>query len=225
MQTIYDLASTNLKKSETFDFTSNSIYGNQDASWISFYDFFMEETDVDGLDKLKPLRELCHLSGWCITQNDIVFVSEKPKELHMEDGRLHNPEGPAILYDDGFSVYALNGVSLRGVEHLMDRNADPKAIINVDNVQQRAELINWYGIEKLFEHLKPKLIDTWNDYELYKLNVYEDIDRVYLKMKNPSEDLIHIEPVPQECRTCKDALKWREKLPDDEEYVEPVVRT
>ena len=66
-------------------------------------------------------------------------------------------------------------------------NPDPKKILNIKNVEQRGELIKWYGIEKLFWELKPTKLDEGQHnglpYELYSVPVYEDMPRIYLKMK------------------------------------------
>lgn len=74
----------------------DAIYGQQDASWLSFYDYF---------------REVCKL----------------------QDGKIHCTNGPAILYKDGFSVYAINGKILSG-ENLKKVQHQEGFNIEMDNI-------------------------------------------------------------------------------------------
>lgn len=215
--------------SETLDLheeVRNFIYGQHDAALLAFYDFFRNECNlVKETDPIQPLTRLAYHTNWCLPYETVCFVSERPVAIHMKKDRLHSAEGPALEYGDGFAVWALNGVRMNGVEHLMLPNADPKAILNVKNAEQRAELIKLYGIEKLFWELNPKLLDKEDGYELYTVPVYEAIPRVYLKMQNPSVDEIHIEPVDPKCYTVKEALAWRNTGKVDVPYVKPIVLT
>lgn len=49
-------------------------------------------------------------SGWW-PYRDTVVLTERPTELHRDEwGRLHNPDGPAVRYLDGFAVHAWHGI-------------------------------------------------------------------------------------------------------------------
>ncbi len=85
-------------------------YGSHDAGWLSFFDFFKSECHIKGLEKLDGLFELSQNCGWWWPFNGLAILTERPIEIHMKDKKLHREGGPAILYKDGFSVYALNGV-------------------------------------------------------------------------------------------------------------------
>ena len=51
--------------------------------------------------------------GWWWPFEGAVILTERPTQLHMDsEGKLHNPSGPAVLYPDGFSVYAWHGVRI-----------------------------------------------------------------------------------------------------------------
>lgn len=52
----------------------------------------------------------------------VCFVSEGPVELHCDaSGVLHNDDGPAVTYEDGYCVYVHNGVRLKGMQWLIER--------------------------------------------------------------------------------------------------------
>ena len=91
---------------------NDCIYGQHDAHWLAFYEFFRV---VCGLDEetepLVGLMELAKSAGWAVPYEDVCFISERPCEIHMdEEGRLHNDKDAAIKYPDGWGVYAWHGV-------------------------------------------------------------------------------------------------------------------
>jgi hypothetical protein len=60
-------------------------------------------------------------AGWWWPHRRFVVVCERPTELHLEWAgpggvpRLHNPDGPAIRWRDGWAVHALHGTQGSGV--------------------------------------------------------------------------------------------------------------
>lgn len=91
------------------------IYGCHDAPWLGFYEFFKNECgmeeEISVLDGLFGMAKHC---GWWAPMEDFCVLTKKPVEVHMdrERGRLHNPDGPAVRYADGFSVWHIDGVRL-----------------------------------------------------------------------------------------------------------------
>lgn len=87
---------------------------------------------------------------------------------------------------------------------------DPKLIVIERNAECRRELVGKIGIERVCSELDTKILDRWNGYELLEIKIEGiRIRPVYLKMRNPSIGTWHIEGVPPEIRTCKEALSWR----------------
>jgi len=49
----------------------------------------------------------CH---WFVPCSEHCYCSERPVSIHVNsENRLHNENGPAIRYGDGFEIYAING--------------------------------------------------------------------------------------------------------------------
>ncbi len=95
---------------EVADQASKASYGSFTAYWVSYYAFAKEQLPVkmDGLAEItKRLAENC---GVFWTFEDYVVMTERPVAIHMKDQKLHNPEGLALEYKDGFGVFALDGV-------------------------------------------------------------------------------------------------------------------
>ena len=88
----------------------NLEWGNIDSYWISFYVFINDILSV----KTTPLAQVAHdIVKHCHVFSmfdEGVVLSERPVSLGFDsDNKLHREDGPAILYKDGFSVYALHG--------------------------------------------------------------------------------------------------------------------
>ena len=154
--------------------------------------------------------DLAENCGWWWPFNGLVILSEKPIKISMNNKRLHCDGDAAILYKDGFSVYALNGVRVsKEIACTPSDELSASLIITETNTQIRAEIVKKIGINRIIKDLGSRTIDSWNDYELIELDLKDGRFRPFLKMKNPSVDLIHIEGVPPEIKTVKRALAWR----------------
>ncbi len=190
----------------------SACYGQHDASFLQYYAFFNNETEVD-CSPIMPLRELSKRVGWFIPLSDVCVISYRPTVLRMRQGKLHCVDGPAIEYMDGLKVFALYGV----VFSEEDANkfylkgpgsASVEDILSVKNVEQRAALIQLNGIKEFIASLNPKVLDKEADDELLEVMVGQQ-RRVYYHMQNPSVDERHLEPVPPEIKTIKEAIMWR----------------
>ncbi|MBV7534079.1 DUF6745 domain-containing protein [Chitinophaga sp. sic0106] len=91
-------------------YAGGSIY---DYGWVSFYDFFTQVGVIDhaGFNQFKSvllsgIYDMIQLEGFCI-------VSSLPsKIIRNAEGRLHNPNGPAIEFADGYAQHYVNGRAL-----------------------------------------------------------------------------------------------------------------
>ena len=176
--------------------------------------------------------EVAKSCGWCSLFTDTVFMQERPCEIHFDsNNNIHNPLGPAILYQDGFAVYSLNGVRVhdwvvKTPQETTDKDIGKK-ILGLTNAQERTEAVKKFGISKIASLLESEQIDQFGDYELLAFTVNDNKIGPYLKMVNPSTGEIHVEGVgdvnnPWAIKTCEEALAWRMGL---SEYVTPVVLT
>lgn len=94
---------------EIRDQASQASYGSFEAYWVSLYDFISNELPI----KPNPLYDITARitmhSGIYWTFEDLVIISERPVEIHIQDNRLHNVNGLAIKYKDGSGLYAYKG--------------------------------------------------------------------------------------------------------------------
>jgi len=189
-------------------------YGNLEAGWLSFYSFFLAETDVRGPERLISMMEIAKSNiGMFWPMERTVIVTPVPSQLHMRNGVLHNSNGPSIEYPDGFRLFHLNGVSFP--EEMSSFITTPSNELNVTqvlgikNVEQRAEVIKRVGLIKFLDKLNPRSIDKKDGYELLGVTIGNYPERIYLRMQNPSIDEVHIEAVHPDCKSVDQARRWR----------------
>ena len=188
--------------------------GNFGASYFSFYDYMNKVLKI----KFKPIwnyyKDTSKLSLIYPFDNFCV-LSQKPAEINMVNNRLHKDGSPAIKYADGFSVWCLNGV--RVSQEIVETSAEKlnaKLVLKEENAEVRREIVRKIGIEKVCRDLGAKVIDKKDDYELLLLNLDDERNRPYLKMKNPSIGVYHIEGVAPDIKTVQGALNWRNQTDD-----------
>ena len=186
-------------------------HGQHDANWLSFYDYFIEVCNVE-IPQIAGLISAAKEVGWFNPCRDVCFVSARPSVLHRdEEGRLHCTDGPALSYPDGWSIYSLNGV--RVPEWLVEtpaRDLDAREFAKLTNVEIRREFVRKVGIERIAEDCGSETLDTVDDYALLMVDLGGETGKwPYLKMRNPSIGVWHLEAVPRECRTVQQALEAR----------------
>lgn len=196
---------------------NQSIYGQHDAGWLSFYAFFRE---VCGLrketEKLTGLLALAQSAGWAIPHENVCFVAERHNLVRRDsEGRLHAEFGPALTYPDGWGFHMLHGIRVEAwMAETHPDDLDPRKIIQIENVDQRREVIRRLGSERLVAKLEAKTLDAetrevGGKYELLAIEMNHGAPWHFLKMRNASIDAVHIEAVPRECLTVREAINWR----------------
>ena len=192
----------------------DSGYGQHDANWLAFYEFFSE---VCGLTKeterLQGLWLQARSAEWYLPHQHICWISERHHRLcRNTQGHLHSVDGPAVAYPDGWEIYALNGV--RVPEALVVTSADDLSVqdwctTNQANAEIRREAVRKIGIERVCKALDATTIDRRGDYELIVFDIGDGRKRPHLKMLNPSIGVYHIEGVAPHIKTVQQAINWR----------------
>jgi len=131
--------------------------------------------------------------------------------------QLHCEDGPALVAtiqvkgeEEVREWYFLNGVEVtKGIVLTPAEELDPYILIKTANAEVRREIVRKIGIERVCKALDAKVIDRKGDYELLLLDLGDGRRRPYLKMRNPSLGVYHIEGVHPDCSTVVEALRWR----------------
>jgi len=204
-----------LKKLDSSEYVHPYIDGHLFSYYFAFYDYMINvagvKLDKDTLAKYNVFHNTIKL-GNVYPFDDICIVAQKPTTINMVDGKLHCEDGPSIEYaDKKGSVYSLNGVRVpKWLVMTKWNELDPHKFAEIDNVEVRREFVRKVGIERIVMKCGGNVIDKQGDYELIEIDLLGTTGVwPYLKMKNPSIGVRHMECVDRSCRTVDDALTWR----------------
>lgn len=199
-----------LQKGETIDWLGNGY----DLGWTAFYDFMQQigvEFDAEcGFDKWRDFIKKSGVFATVLCEN-VAFVCIRPCAVHRNgNDDLHNENGLAIEWQDGYGEYYLNGVSVEEwIVKTPGEKIDPVVMLKEVNAEVRREIVRKVGIERVVQKLGAEVLDKEDGYELLLLDLKDGRKREYLKMKNPSIGVFHIEGVKPGTTTVKQALAWR----------------
>ena len=203
------------------EFTWPFLEGQFQAGYGSWMDFMDKTLGVVNCPASVIYREFSKSAGPTYTMDEFCVVSARPKEIHLKSGSLHKDGGPAVLYADGFCVYALNGVVVpKHIAESKPMDFQPEWFTKESNVEIRREVVRKFGVEQVCSALKGKIIHSEtvittmdnkkHPYELWEFDLGENIGTCpCLKMTNPSLGLFHMEWVPPGTSTVQEALEFR----------------
>jgi hypothetical protein len=196
-----------------WDSVGASGYGQHDANWLAFYDYFKEVCGLVEQTKNITGHWMIALSAnWYLPHKNICWISERHNKLFInERGRLHCENGMALTYPDGWGIYALNGIQMKP-EYVLTPASElsPQTVLKEQSVDIRRELLRKIGVLKMKS--QGKIIETIGEYELIDMSpVFTGINYApHLLMRNPSlPDTFHLEGVAPQCHTIEQAINWR----------------
>jgi hypothetical protein len=136
-----------------WDSVRDSGYGQHDASWLAFYEYFK---DVCGLksetEKLEGLWLQAKNAGWYLPHEKICWISERHHILERDErGRLHCLTGPAVAYPDGWEIYAVHGVRVPEYVVTTPESITVEIIEKESNAEVRRIMIERYGLERYMQ--------------------------------------------------------------------------
>lgn len=195
------------------------IFGNCDAHWLAYYQYFRDEVGIEDCHQLDGLIELANHCGWLSVYEDVVVFQDRPEYIKFDDqDRLHSEVGPAIRYRDGFSVYSWHGVTIPG-EWIENKNyaLTPKIALTWENIEQRRAACEILGWSRILRELNATVIDSDADPQIGVLVEVDipDIGREkFLKVLCGTGREFAI-PVPPDMQTALQANAWSYDVPED----------
>jgi hypothetical protein len=153
----------------------------------------------------------------------LVLVCESPIAASLNDrDQLHNPDGAALEFRDGFKIYAINGVILPPDAILAPHKLQLAEIERQENVEVRRILIQQYGMERYLQDSGAEQIDVDEYGVLYRKSLPTDEPIVVVKVINatPEPDgtyKYYFLRVPPHMTTARAAVAWTFNM-NSEEY-------
>ena len=200
------------------EYISTYLWGSLDSYWIAHYLFphnFLRPMHTD--------EQVALLTGWAtIAKNafwwypfeGICFVCDRPDEYHFdEQWRLHNPDGAAVRFSDGYSLFAVHGVMLPAWIIEQPKNITVDKICDEQNAEIRRVMIDKYGQARYLTDSGAELVHSDGYGDLYRAVVPEDEPLVMVKVVNstPERDGSYKDyfiRVPPDTRTAEQAVAW-----------------
>ena len=183
-----------------------------DASWIAPTSIGANEANKDETYNIfLPIFEAFESGLWLYWFYDDCFVWVPIPKVKTVNRRLHCENGPAFELPEE-KLYFLNGVLVpEEIVTTPAQKLDPHMLLKETNAEVRREIVRKIGIESVCYKLGAKVSDKSADgvYELLMLDLGDGRERPYLKMRNPSIGVYHLEGVPTGIVTVEQALNWR----------------
>ena len=196
-----------------------SLWGQHDAGWLGWADFFARAVGLSGLHVARGLQEVARSSGWWWAFRNAVVLTDRPAELSRDaEGRLHSTDGPALLYRDGWGIWAIHGVRVPQEVVESPESLDPAAILAEPDVEVRRVMIERHGVDRLMAELEPVVVDADVDRigaprRLLRIDLAEDEPLCMVEVQNstPEPDGTwrnYLLRVPPGVETCEAAVAW-----------------
>lgn len=211
-------------KSKIRDYLTSAFYGQDENYWVAYY-LFAHEIGVpyneEDLRLLNLWADICTSTGWWWPFEGVCFMSERHDQVHMEPtpnnpaiNRLHNFNGPALSFRDGYSLYRVHGVEVPRDVVEAPETLTATRVINEPNVEVRRVMLEVMG-PRFWEQANAKVIDEDIDggnqpRRLLAMDLPGDPDGIMLAVhvKCPSTGHETFLRVPPNTKTCREAVAW-----------------
>ena len=195
------------------------------SAWFDFSRYIGVNLDPQKYDLFTSFAREC---GWVLPYQGICFMSDRPRTVRWNaEGRLHNPDGPAVEFADGYGLWAYDGVRLPEQYQKPVSEWESGWLLEEQNAELRRVLIQGLGYERLMRELEALRLDVWsgvslspdaagtyreveNRYELYRITKNVDVEPIHLlKMTCPSTGHTHVGRVPPDIISAFEGARWR----------------
>ncbi|MHC4644100.1 MAG: DUF6745 domain-containing protein [Planctomycetota bacterium] len=185
-----ELAGSSEFESQVHSAVQSALYGQHDAHWLGYYEYFEKVCELDAPKLLRGLQTVAKNAGWWWPFVEVIVMSDRGVEIHQDDqGRLHNEDGPAYRYADGFSLYHVHGIKVPRDIIENPESITPERIENERNVEIRRIMILKMGMERYFEDAQFEEVSRDDRGTLYRREISgEPLQVVRVTNSTPEPD-------------------------------------
>lgn len=197
---------TGLTKSEVI---GNQVFGSHDAGWLSYYDCIWNVLGVKDCAALEGLIGIAKNCGWWSPYEECVIFQHRHSELHLDkEGRIHNENGPAMLYRDGYCVWGIHGNRVTAQIVMRPETLTVEQIHKEPNQDVRSIMVDRFGWIRYIKESGAELIDN-------RFNVIENTKEALYKSRLGSRLVVTCTTgrvfslgVPDNITNCEQAQRW-----------------
>jgi len=161
------------------------------------------------LAALLDLAQSC--AGWVLYEN-VAILLDRPCEINLDSRRrLHNANGMAVKYRDGWGVYCWRGVTVSRevIEHPENITVQEIELEPVWEIQRVK--IERYGFDRYVRDAKVQEIQRDDSGILYRQELASGAARLFVKVLNASAEADgtrkeYVLPVPSKVQTAHEAV-------------------
>lgn len=143
------------------------------------------------------------------TTVSMVCVGETEDDWRLPIYDLHADGEPSVIIE-GNKLYHWHNTAVPE-QYGSTKSTDWKSewLLTEDNAELRRILIEGIGYERIIKDLQAEKLDSWREYELYRIKQEIDMEPIVLnKMICPSTGHIHVLRVPPEMTSARSAAEW-----------------
>lgn len=202
------------KKYNGFQDTHSFGMGSCESFWTQFYLYFRDVVGIDfsGDPKsnigLNIFSNLAKNSGWHYLFDECVVICDRPESIVMENNQLHNEEGPAIAYTDGYKLWFIRGHQVNEKIVMAPQTLTVKEIKKESNNEMKRIMIERFGVSEYLAQTKAAVLDK------DQLGLEGSAPRVlledsegfrWLMCSDGSTGRVYFLPAPNDAKTCREA--------------------
>jgi len=169
------------------------IYGNQEAPWMSFYEFMRDVVGVD-LPMIQGFIDMAEACGWWTPLQGACLFQHRPEWIKLDErNQLHNEDGPAIKFrgeDRRADVWAIHNI--RTTERVVMGLFSASEIFTESNQEIRRIMTDVYlrrhGPEKFANETKAKKMGADDFATIWRIEIPQDEPAVFAEVVNSTPE-------------------------------------
>jgi hypothetical protein len=202
-------------------------HGQHNAAWLPLFEPYRPKLAAGPI--LAALTAVAEQVHWWWPFENVAILCERPTELHLDErGRLHNGDGPALAYRDGFALHRWRGVTIPAEFAQTLASLTPTAIRTERNAELRRIMLEHYGHERYILDSGAEPIQQDEAGKLWRVALPDDEAITMVEVVNSTAEpdgtfRTYWLRVPPHMSTAKQAVAWTFGL-EEQEY-EPQIQT
>ena len=196
----------------------NEIFIGLELDRISYHDFCGRYLGVKyesgRLDRIRLWSEIGRSSYWWAPYETTCFVSDRPTEIHLDvRERLHNLKGPAMVFSNGWSLYAIHGAFVSELLVIQPEQVKLEDLPLDENLEVLHATIELLGHERFLAAAKAQILQEDDFGRLHRILFHDYEPLLFVEVMNatPEPDgslRRHLLRVPPEVETAREAVAW-----------------
>ncbi len=190
------------------------IFGQHDAAWLGAF----EDTSTD----LAGLALVARNAGWWWAFENVAVLSDRHVEVHRDNlGRLHNGDGPALSYPDGYGLHSWRGMPIPAEVAAELPHLTVQRIQDESNAEVRRVMLEHFGFDRYLRESGATRQHADEYGTLWRVDIPGDEPLVMVEVINSTAEpdgsfRTYFLRVPPQTRTARGGVAWTFGLSEQE---------